>query len=520
MESKWHLLPGQTLENTKIAERAHALHVTESAWNGITRHLDRRKILQENLEREKAIKKYLEEGSKQMTKGWENSLQNMRKRKEEERQKTIAHKKDDREQKFLAMMKEQDQIRKQYTEKVKKQIFMSTGDARELTSALITSEILFEREKQIELQNKIERHEREEGRKYDEKIHLEAEIEANAKKEQEIKQKEKNKAHGEMLKSMVDEKLNLAKNMRDERVKQEALENEAAFEETKMLEDLNTKEKMARKKKLHLERKLLLEKESEKKKQMAIEDKELDEVVKIYRDAKHRIECMKKEKEKQLQETILKRREKVVKLVYAAEKDRSEAEEKAIQSAIKQMEGKEMEIVKARAEFEKKLREDQIKNRLEVLEREKVRLAKERELKKWEMLNRYKCDEMMKKYDQAQQREKWEQVLNYRKELMEQMAAERASKAEELELEQAFDKMISSEDDRFFEYAREVIEIAKSKGRCTIPIEVVIAKYEKRNNISNMNLDTVLNNSSADPVLKNTLRSLKKKTCRCCRDCD
>lgn len=66
---------GQTLENTKISDRAHALHITKSGWNNITRHLDRKKILQEAADKEAEVKRYLDEGSKNMTKNWENSLE-------------------------------------------------------------------------------------------------------------------------------------------------------------------------------------------------------------------------------------------------------------------------------------------------------------------------------------------------------------------------------------------------------------------------------------------------------------
>lgn len=66
---------GQTLENTKISDRQHALHITKTSWDGITKHLDRKKLLQEAADKEAAIKKYLDDGSKNMTKEWENSLE-------------------------------------------------------------------------------------------------------------------------------------------------------------------------------------------------------------------------------------------------------------------------------------------------------------------------------------------------------------------------------------------------------------------------------------------------------------
>lgn len=75
MESTWLLFPGQTLENTKVSDRSHALHITKKNWANITRHLNRKVILQEELDKEEAWKKYLKDGSRQMMENWENSLE-------------------------------------------------------------------------------------------------------------------------------------------------------------------------------------------------------------------------------------------------------------------------------------------------------------------------------------------------------------------------------------------------------------------------------------------------------------
>lgn len=75
MESRWYIPPGKTLENTKIAERSHALHVTKKEWSKITGHLDRNRLLQEAIDKEVEKKRKMKEDSEAMTKNWENSLQ-------------------------------------------------------------------------------------------------------------------------------------------------------------------------------------------------------------------------------------------------------------------------------------------------------------------------------------------------------------------------------------------------------------------------------------------------------------
>lgn len=67
------------------------------------------------------------------------------------------------------------------------------------------------------------------------------------------------------------------------------------------------------------------------------------------------------------------------------------------------------------------MKEDRIDDRRKFIEREKNRKGKEIEMKKWEMLNRYKSDEVMKKYDANMKKEQWMKILEYRKDLLDQM---------------------------------------------------------------------------------------------------
>ncbi|ERL84306.1 hypothetical protein D910_07503 [Dendroctonus ponderosae] len=338
MDSRWFLFPGQTLENTKISDRQHALHITKTGWDGITKHLDRKKILQEAADKEAAIKRYLDEGSKNMTKEWENSLENVRKRKEEERVQLLEKKKEERQLRFLELRKEQEEIREKYMEKVKKQIFMTTGHARDLTSALVTSEILFERQKQQEFMEKLKQHEKDENQKYLEIQQQKAEEEMVAEAEKAKKRFEKQMEHSEKLKQNIEEKAKHEKAMRVERAKKEALDNIEAVKEMEKLEKLQTDEKIRRKKELFEDKKKYLQKDREIKQQKIKEEKELDEVIEIYKEAKHRIDCMKQERVQEMRDAVLKKQEKIAAMVMAEQMDKSEAEEKIIKKAMAEKE--------------------------------------------------------------------------------------------------------------------------------------------------------------------------------------
>ncbi|CAG9767453.1 unnamed protein product [Ceutorhynchus assimilis] len=484
MESTWYLFPGQTLENTKISDRARALHMTQSSLDEIKSHINRQKLLQEVVDREAAVKKYLKDGSRNMTESWPNSLENVRKRKEKERLELIEQRKEERERRFFQLRKEQEEIRKAYMEKVKKQIYMTTGHARDLTSALLTSEVLFERQKQQEFQEKIKIHEIEEEKIYAETQKKLAEEEAVAKEEKKQKILEKEKKHFEELKIIVAEKNTAKKAAKEEKIKKEALDNIEAVKEEEIFKKIILEDKLQRKKQLFEERKTYLREQKEREAQTLKEQKELDEVIQIYTDTKHNIDCMRKAREKELRDNAVKLREKIAAMVMAEEMDKSAAEELILKKAIKEKEAAEIEKNKAKQEYDKKMKEEIIKNREEVLAREEERKQKENEIKKWELLNRFKTDQYMKIYEDQKKRKLWHDIIKYRQELCEQIEENKIQAITEKMIDDALSRTsVKGDDAKFFKYANEVLEMAKRKKRNTKPIERVITKYIKETNV-------------------------------------
>lgn len=105
-------------------------------------------------------------------------------------------------QRFFEIRKEQEKIRVEYVDKVKKQIFRTTGYAKELTSGFITSEALHEREKQIEFKMFLKKHQNEDEAKYAQLVKENARKEVEEKNEQHIKKLEKDKQYSQYLQSV------------------------------------------------------------------------------------------------------------------------------------------------------------------------------------------------------------------------------------------------------------------------------------------------------------------------------
>lgn len=80
-----------------------------------------------------------------------------------------------------------------------------------------------------------------------------------------------------------------------------------------------------------------------------------------------------------------------------------------------------MQKIKARQEYDAKMKQELLKNRQDMLNKERQKRAKEEEIKKWELLNRYKTDEHMKKYEEAKRKQFWQKIIEHRNDLCEQM---------------------------------------------------------------------------------------------------
>nr|CAH7736420.1 unnamed protein product [Callosobruchus chinensis] len=524
MESRWYLFPGQTLENTKISDRSHALHITQTEWGKITGHLDRKKLIQEDIDREEAHKRYLDDGSKSMIKNWENSLENIRKRKEEERLRTIEQRKGDRMARFYELRKEQERIRNEYVEKVKHDIYIETGNARQLTGAYVEAEAMYERERQLELKNKIKQHEAEEEARWTMKIKEDAKREAEEKQANSDKERVKNMEFSKKLLDQIEGNAKAKAEERQKQVQNETMDSIKAAREQKCLEEIEMLERKKKTEHLKQERKKQKEEVEKRRIQTEQEQKELDEVIQIYKEAKFNIDCMKKAREKELRDEQVARRDALAKKVIAIKESTEAAEDAAIKKAIAERDAAEEAKVQAKLEKKERLRKDRIEDRQRFIDKEEQRLKKEQQLKKWDMLNRYKVDEVTKKYDEQKRKEQWQKILEYRKILLDQME----ENMDECQRLKEFDKLpdMGSEDSQFFGYADEVLQLAKEGGFPTYPIERVIQSYKTKFNLvaehsddcEEYGLKKCKNNSKVSASRELLKRSVKKRMCKCHSD--
>lgn len=132
-----------------------ALVCSKNAWKSITGHITDAISIQEAQERDKQIKHYLKENSYEMRKNWTNSVENIRK----ERLRQLESKKEverkQQEEYLTRLLEQKNEERKKYVDRMKKQLFYQQDDTKNLTSGLMLTETIYERDKQREFNKKI-----------------------------------------------------------------------------------------------------------------------------------------------------------------------------------------------------------------------------------------------------------------------------------------------------------------------------------------------------------------------------
>ncbi|KAI4456353.1 coiled-coil domain-containing protein [Holotrichia oblita] len=523
MESRWYLAPGQTLTNTNISDLQHALHVTATAWKKINAHLDRNRLKAEILDKERAYKESMKKGSEAMTKNWPDTIERSHSRKVEERRQRTKEIEDEKAQKYMEMTKQQENIKQAYIEKVKKSMYYSRAFPRMLngefffffsynnlsqiglhylhgshngphdilppslavilglfdavlvnaisSSALLESEAIYERQKQIEFKEKLKEHDREEERQWAEKVKQAAEDEKREnleKAQEEFRKKQKFK---EMNLQEVKEKQELMRMRNENRIRKQIADNENLRKEIDLQEKMKREDMLEHSRMKKRELLDYIAKDNAFKAHIAKEEAEVAEVIQIFDEAKRRIEYLRKQKDEEILHDTIAKRAVAGSSIVTEKQAKDEAYYKCIEKAQEEAAKREEEKIQKKLEKEKKIRQERQEDHREYIEREEEAKAAEIELKRWEMLNRQKQHAVTTEYDEEKRQKDWKKTLKYRQELLEQIEERRKyDKAEREEAMKSDDYILAQiEDDEFLGYADSLVKHCEKQGGLFIP---------------------------------------------------
>ncbi|KAF5306239.1 hypothetical protein FQA39_LY08937 [Lamprigera yunnana] len=487
METRWYVDPGQTLEKTKIDERSLALHVSQDSWNSLLRHLSQKQRMQEAIDLQITQKESLKKGSEEMTRHWDNSVENIRKRKEDERLARIQRKEQAKLDAFYKLRSGQEALRQKYIAEARRKIYLAKGHPKNLTGALILSEVLYERQKQIELEKKISKQEQEELDKYAQFI-VDGAMEEKATNEAYQQKLENNKKEmKEIYLKDIAKREEERRKEKNERLKQEQKDITEMQEELKKQKQYQDEEDREKKNNVKEQFHKFQKETNDTKEILRLEELEVDKVINIYNTAKHKMHCLRKRTEKNLQAKKETKSAKVGEISVSIAKAREKEEERVLKNAMKEKEELALEKVLAEEKYQQQLVRERIEEQEKFLMKEKQRREKEAEIKKWQMLNRFKTHKANAEYDTEKARKEWQLKLENRRQLFAQIAEKEEAIVKEKEIDNLIlneaKQKITDEDEQFFEYVDEVMDYAKNKGRSIEPIERYINEYKKENGL-------------------------------------
>ncbi|XP_025837386.1 vicilin-like seed storage protein At2g18540 [Agrilus planipennis] len=241
-------------------------------------------------------------------------------------------------QRFLMLRKEQEEIRQQYIKDKRKELYVMHGPPKELNSALILSEVIYEREKQKEMKDFLEQHRIEEEAKYAAKVKQGAIDEAREKQEEKEKEKLKKLETRRIYLKQIEENKKAAESEKQERIKQELNDILAAGREAVQMKKNEIEEELQKRNDIKKEFDDFYKRQKQYKIQTEKEEIEQTQVIELFANAKCRIEETRKRTEQELLAEKRRRAEKIAEKVAAVAASKQEEEERILREANEEKE--------------------------------------------------------------------------------------------------------------------------------------------------------------------------------------
>ncbi|XP_067938242.1 cilia- and flagella- associated protein 210-like [Watersipora subatra] len=442
-------------------------------WDRINQQLYRRELQQEklkNMREEKDSRKAL---SKDMVKDWPNTLEGNRRRKLEARAIREAKKEEERRQLDLEEAKFQAQKRKEAIEKAKTQQYYQTDRVKNFHSALRLTEVLKERDAQVEFSHLKKAANQGMDRAYLEREQRDLE-EAIAKDQMEAQKRILSaKKNRDFIKAQVMDHLKgkvkeheLDKQEGDE-LKKLAIQYEI---EKKKLDQIRMEEKLQLgldNKKQIADREKLLEIERQ-------QEEEENEECRIFAAAKRKMAKLRMEKERQLHNDKQTTLEKIREKLAAQMKTRVDDEDDRIRRAVEEAEEKQ---AKDDAERERKARamiREAETHRLAMMKDAEKKAAEERLAELERIAIAREADEIFKKNEVEKASRRKQEAVNVAgfriTQAEERLTKEQAARQKALAQDAKNVELLALEEQQFQEYATKVIDHCEKGGRNTFPL--------------------------------------------------
>ncbi|KAA3676695.1 uncharacterized protein DEA37_0000145 [Paragonimus westermani] len=449
--------------------------LSQDEWKRLNSQLQRDSIEQARLEEKRLESEKIKQQSHEMVKHWTNTFLGARQKKLDERAKRLANEEATKVAIDMEEAKFQAEQRKTAIEEAKLKLYYQTDRVKTFHSALTLTEVLKERDAQLELKELCKKLGESKDKAYVE--HWKKELEEATLKEQEKlkKQREKNLEMAEHLKEQMKLRQEAQKLEENLRIAEGQLLRQTATEDQLELERLSQidREHASRLMKDYMSQ---MEGNKQIKKIERLKEEEEDEKCRLFAAAKRKMTTLRVLKEREMFKAREEQMEKVRNYLAEQMKAKREDEDERIRRTVAEREEaerlKEAEKAKAQA---KQIAEIEA-YRLETIQRhrQEQEAAKLNELE--EVRARNEAERALAEYEAACYANRFNKNKALSSEYMEQTRKraedEKAERARNILMVGNGNKLAVQEERTFQDYTRRVIDHCKVNGRNVYPLEV------------------------------------------------
>lgn len=473
--------------NQRPQLRPRPLVIPRKQFDQILSHLNKDVEKKEASKQDEEYREFLKVKSKEMTKTWENSIENVRIRKAE----VHALKKQEaalRDEEYSKKLTDMDESKRQeIIQKAEKLIQKNKVGPRSLESAALLAEVLQERERQLEFRNvqrqKLKKQQMEEAR--DILGQARQWVELTSKKHAE--DRERIKGYKEVVREQAEQnekhKLETLMNTVAEEQLLHKLANERTTEQDQKVKAVEEKKKVEFKKNMIEAMEIKRDKE---KRQKVVDTVELA-IIDAYVKGKEDIMKNKRTKLKDMSDNRVRMQKKVAEQY---EKDQKEIQTKQELDAQRMFFSKasvDLEIIEHR---ETERAKQAAKNKAERLKQQEEFLNKHEEKKKEvlkEIENEYETlavnNLITLAFKKRQKEEKAKTQDSFYKALDDQLKEKAEIERKEREADLARRNRITAEhleeDKNFYVYANELLKDVRAKNRTALPLRRAVDAYQR-----------------------------------------
>ncbi|OWF35640.1 coiled-coil domain-containing protein 173-like [Mizuhopecten yessoensis] len=460
-----HLADGTDLRQVTV--------LSKNDWERIQMQLHRKQIEEERTRKIREEKEEKQKMSKEMIKDWGNTIVGQRQRKLEARTLREQKEEEERQQVDLEEAKYQSLQRKEAIEKAKTQQYYQTDRVKSFHSALMLTEVLKEREAQLELKKLKQKANEGQDIEYLKRAQrdYDAAIQVDQQKARERIQASKLTAHfqisqvGEHMKSnemvKVEDRLEgeeLKKLASQYHVEKEHLVTIKRDEKAQLLKDnMSQIESIKRMKQIQLQ-----------------QEEEEDEDCRIFAAAKRKMMKLRAEKESEIHMEKQRHLEKIREKLGAQMKQKVSDEDERIRRAVEEAEerrGAEEAIKEAKL---RKMMSEAAAHRDGQMKEAEQKKKDERRQELETVRIRKAADEIFERNEEEKRMRKRDETTGL-KNFQRTQGEERVRNAQDIQqqalmLDKANMELLKIEEDQFQEYAGKVIEHCERGGRNVYPL--------------------------------------------------